>query len=292
MKIFILGAGGMLGHKIYQRLSPAFTTWAITRSPFAQYEKFGLFKRDNFIDGIDFGNTEQLDGILNLHQPNVIINCAGVTTRKMLRPSEVIHINSLLPHRLLDWAKVHQRQVIHFSTDCVFNGNSGPYSENSVPDATDFYGRSKILGELTESPGLTIRSSIIGRELFHFTELVEWAISQRSKNVQGFNDVFYSGVTTNYMAYFVEQVLRHEVHLSGLFHLASPRISKCDLLIQLNLALGLGLTITPASGGKRSDKSLLGNKVFESLKNVDKPLWPQMLEELAAEDAIYKEWMR
>jgi len=287
----ILGAGGMLGHKIYMQLKNTFEVWAMARASFETYERFGIFDRNHFIGSQNVADEAALLALLKKLSPQVLINCIGVTTRKigLDASGEVIRINALLPHLLVEWARSNRAQVIHFSTDCVFSGAHGPYQEDRAPDARDLYGLSKLLGELDKAPGLTIRSSIIGRELQHHTELVEWLVRQRGKTIKGFDQVYYSGVTTNYMAALVQKILLCSEPLNGLYHLAAPRISKFELLQMINQDLGLGINIERDSS-KQSDKSLVGNRLFERLNNVEEPRWPSMIADLRAEHTRYEEW--
>lgn len=288
MKILVLGAGGMLGHKIYLHLKDKFETWALTRADYSTYTKFGIFDSARFVGGVDVDDEKKLIATLDQLKPGVLINCIGVTTRKIdpVDSARVVRINALLPHLLYGWSARNNARLIHFSTDCVFSGEAGPYDENAKPDASDLYGRSKLMGEVSARPALTLRSSIIGHELNHHTELVEWLIQQRGGKIKGFSKVIYSGVTTGYMAYLVEKILHSKVELSGVYQFGSPPVSKFDLLQRLNQALALGIKIENDSS-KNSDKSLVGNRLFEVLKDADKPSWDQMISQLTAEHDWY-----
>ncbi|MCB0385265.1 MAG: SDR family oxidoreductase, partial [Bdellovibrionales bacterium] len=274
MKVLILGAGGMLGHKMAMKLGNSFEIFTATRQSLSQYTNFALFDPKRHIENLDVGDEVKLLGTLDQHQPEAVINCIGVTTRKLPAGQShlVIRLNSLLPHVLSSWCQRNQSRLIHFSTDCVFSGDKGNYSEEDLTDARDLYGLSKILGEVKDPPALTIRSSIIGRELLHKTELVEWFLSQRGRTVKGFSNVYYSGVTTNYMAYLVEHILKNHQDLSGLYQLASPRISKMDLLQLINQEFGLGIEID-SDPTYRSDKSLDGSRLAKILNDSEKPEW-------------------
>lgn len=291
MRVLILGAGGMLGHKIYMRLKDKMDTWAMARGEFARYAKWGVFDQKRFMAGVKADDEKTLLAALDVNKPKFIINCIGVTTRKIGPDDEaqVIRINSVLPHVLNAWGRRNGARVIHFSTDCVFSGKTGPYTEADIPDAEDLYGRSKLLGELYSAPGITLRSSIIGHEISHRTELVEWLISQRGGRIKGFSEVIYSGVTTNYMAYLVDNIIQANVELSGLYQFGSEPISKYELLSKLNSALNLGIAIDK-DASKKSDKSLAGNRLYETLKNTEKPSWDRMIAELAAEHTFYQRW--
>lgn len=146
MKILVLGAGGMLGHKIAMKLKSSFDVYTATRQPFSQYAKFGIFDSDKHIENLDVAQESDLLATLSQVQPQVVINGVGVTTRKLAADQShlVIRLNSLLPHVLLNWCRSNRARLIHFSTDCVFSGKKGNYSEDDLTDARDLYGLSKF----------------------------------------------------------------------------------------------------------------------------------------------------
>ena len=182
MKIFILGAGGMIGHKMYQEISKHHAeTYACFRKPFDHYKAFDIFNPKKVIDNIDVLPFENLEKALNEIKPDVILNCVGITLSKaeIKDLNYCLELNSFLPQRLKCWAAQNGAKLIHFSTDCVFDGTQGSYVENSYPSATDIYGRTKYLGEVHGPNCLTLRGSMIGPELYGKTELLEWALSQK-----------------------------------------------------------------------------------------------------------------
>src|SRR5262249_32316179 len=118
-----------------------------------------------------------------------------------------LEINSLLPHRLALVCAAAGARLVHLSTDCVFSGRKGAYTESDPPDADDLYGRSKYLGEVASPGCLTLRTSIIGRELSRKTGLLEWLLSQRGATVKGFRSAIFSGFTTHEMGRIIERLL-------------------------------------------------------------------------------------
>jgi len=279
-----------LGHKIYIRLKDNFTTYAQLRGGAEQYSSLRIFNPEFIRANVDITDLTARNALLNEIMPTWIINCVGLTTRKIspTEGSRVIRVNSLLPHELSEWCLQNNSRLFHFSTDCVFSGEKGGYSESDTPDARDLYGRSKLLGEIDECPSaLTIRGSIIGREIAHYTELLEWFLAQKGKSARGFTKVFYSGVTTNYMADLVFKIVQMPQPPSGLYHLASPRISKFELLSKINSAFDLGIELTPDES-KAADKSLIGNRLFQRIENVDKPSWDKMISDLVRENDLYR----
>jgi len=194
-----------------------------------------------------------------------------------------IEINALLPHRLRDLCLEVGARLIHFSTDCVFSGRTGGYRETDQPDAVDLYGRSKLLGEVHEAPGLTVRSSIVGLELSRRTGLIEWFLAQRG-TIRGFRRAIYTGVTTAEMARFVARVLAAHHDLHDVWHLASAPISKYDLLVALARRLGrTDVEILPDDDFV-CDRSLDGSRLRQVI-GYEAPSWDAMLTELADEVA-------
>lgn len=171
---------------------------------------------------------------IEAQRPDVVVNGIGIlNTRVDADPARGIYLNSCLPHELAMYCGDVGCKLIHISTDCVFSGKTGGYTETSVPDETSLYGRSKHLGEVEYGGHLTFRTSIIGPEfkadgvgLFH------WFMSQTG-TVNGFTDVLWSGVTSIQLASAIEKAAAE--NLTGLYQLSNnKKISKYDLLRQLN----------------------------------------------------------
>jgi dTDP-4-dehydrorhamnose reductase len=169
-------------------------------------------------------------------------------------------------------------RLIHFSTDCVFSGRRGKYRETDVSDAEDLYGRTKYLGEASGKHCLTLRTSIIGRELTRKTGLLEWFLAQ-SGTVKGYTKAVFSGFTTLEMARIVEKVLAARTPLSGVYHVSSEPISKFELLTMIRDTLGLPIEIEPYDEF-RCDRSLDSSRFREALP-YRPPEWKAMVEELA-----------
>jgi dTDP-4-dehydrorhamnose reductase len=178
-------------------------------------------------------------------------------------------------------------RLIQLSTDCVFSGRKGNYSEADMPDAEDLYGRSKLLGEV-DSPGcLTIRTSIIGRELRDQLGLIEWFISRRGESVEGYAKAIYTGFTTQVLSEIIDEVVTRYPFLDGVWHIASDPISKYDLLVLVNEVFGLNITI-----GRNEtvicDRSLDSSR-FRASTGYQPPSWEEMIARMAAEKIPYDE---
>jgi dTDP-4-dehydrorhamnose reductase len=293
MTILILGGEGMLGHKMLQTLRKHFPNVACTlhrEKANPRYANIELFQSGIIYDQLDVMDLDVLDEFLCGVQPTIVINCIGIIKQRRATNAAIpsITINSLLPHRIANTLSQWGGRLIHFSTDCVFNGKLGNYYETSPSDAEDLYGKTKYLGEVTDSHALTLRTSIIGRELSHFQSLLEWFLRQKGKTIQGYTKVIYSGVTTNYLAGLVARLLKEKPKLSGLYQVVSHPISKHDLLCQLRDAFKLDITIIPIEC-ERSDRSMCGNKFIEATGMVT-PDWPTLIDQLSSDVTPYEQW--
>ena len=190
-----------------------------------------------------------------------------------------IEINALVPHRLREICERHDCRLIHVSTDCVFSGRDGGYRETSLPDATDLYGRSKLLGEVSAWPAVTLRTSIIGPELDQKRSLVEWYLAQRGP-IRGFTNALYTGFTTLEMARIIERVMVKHHDLTGLWQVASEPISKYELLKMLGEALGRTDVQIAPDETFYCDRTLIGDAFNEKI-SYSPPAWRTMVEELA-----------
>jgi dTDP-4-dehydrorhamnose reductase len=293
MRIVVLGGAGMLGHKMFQILRERFPgTVCMTRADVRKppFDRVELLQGDDVISGVDAMNYDQLHGALKEIRPDYIVNCVGIVKQRdeahMAIPS--IAINSLLPHKLAAFAEGWGGRVIHPSTDCVFDGMRGGYTEADDSTARDLYGKSKFLGELHCSNGLTLRTSIIGRELTQHRSLLDWFIGQQGKTVRGFRRVIYSGVTTNQLAEVVTLVITKHPELNGLYQVVSDPIAKYELLCLIRDAYDLDIDITP-DDDEVSDRSMRGDK-FRAATGYVSPTWAELVERLAQDPTPYEKW--
>jgi dTDP-4-dehydrorhamnose reductase len=233
MKILILGVTGMLGNAMFRYLSQndEYEVYGSARSATAS-RHFGAGAADRIVTGIDVENHDALIRLFNTVKPEVVVNCIGLIKQLAAAddPLSAIPINTLLPHRLAGLCRVAGARLIHVSTDCVFSGTKGSYLESDPSDAKDLYGRSKYLGEVTDSHTITLRTSIIGPELNDGAHaLLGWFLAQKG-SVRGYTRAIFSGVPTVELARIVGDVVIPRPELSGLYHVAAQPISKYDLL--------------------------------------------------------------
>ena len=292
MRVLILGGGGMLGHKLWQRLPRRFPdTFVTLRQRHPALARSGLFNGERVIEGVDATDFEALDALLARLKPQTVINCIAVTKRREQADDPVAAntLNALLPHRLHRWARANEARLINFSTDCVFAGATGNYTEASTPDATDVYGRTKALGEIDAAHALTLRLSIIGREIEHRTELLEWFLMQDGgEPVKGFRNALYTGVSTLYLADLVAELIERFHDLAGLYQVAAETISKYDLLLLARAAFGVDVAIEPVD--RPVIRRNLNGERFRRATGCTPPPWREMMAALAADPTPYAAW--
>lgn len=287
MKILIFGAGGMLGHKLVQVLSQSFDVWATFHSDFDKYRKYSIFAPERIFENVDVENPASYFEIVRKLKPDVVINAVGII--KQLPDSKdvvkTLTVNSIFPHKLAEIAEETGSRLITFSTDCVFDGQKGNYKETDTPNAYDVYGKSKNLGEITEKNCLTIRMSIIGRELFTKKSLIEWFLSNQGGKVEGFTNAIYTGFPTIILSEIIEDIISNHKNLNGLYHISSEPISKFDLLGLVREKYNIDVEIEPFADFQ-IDRSLNSEKFRQ--ETGFKPLsWEKMIEKMAEDSTLY-----
>lgn len=219
MKTLILGAHGMIGHVVALYLKETGYEIITTSQNEADPNYYDAFK-----------NVYAIEEIIKREQPDTIINCAGILNQaaEENKPKAII-VNSFLPHFLHNLSKQYHFKLVCITTDCVFSGNKGDYTEDDTPDATSFYGRTKALGEIQDKEVLTLRFSTIGPDINKDgIGLLQWFSSQ-SGTVKGFSKVPWTGITTIELARVIDEGLKN--NLTGLHHAVSgEKIPKADLL--------------------------------------------------------------
>lgn len=232
LRILVLGASGMLGNAVFRTFNEelSYETFGTVRSASA-LNLFSQKLHDRIAVGVDVENIDSLVGTIEKVRPDVLINCVGLV--KQLAASEdvlsAIPINSTLPHRLARLCDLTGARLVHFSTDCVFSGEKGMYTELDIPDAKDVYGRTKLLGEVDYPNAVTLRTSIIGHELNGSRSLIGWFLAQNNV-VKGYKRAIFSGLPTVEIAKIIRDFVIPNANLRGLYHLSSDPISKFDLL--------------------------------------------------------------
>ena len=283
----------MLGHKLFQYLRKRCPgTYCTIRGRIndSALRNVDLFHNGGVVENIDAGAFAALEQLILENKPKVVVNCIGIVKQRneATRAGPSIAVNALLPHQLAELCDRWGGRLIHFSTDCVFSGEGGAYEEESFADSDDLYGRTKFLGEVATGRAITLRTSIIGRELVHRESLLEWFLRQNHKQIFGYTRAMFSGVTTNYMASVVESLAKEHSNLSGLYQVASAAISKYELLCLLRDTYRLDVEITP-DPGFFCDRSMKGEKFTKATGSIPPP-WPKLVADLANDDTPYDKW--
>lgn len=280
MRILILGGDGMLGHRLLQDLSPVHNVRVTLRQERSTYSRFPLFTETNSYTGIDVRVTDRLVGVLADFHPEAVINAVGVVKQRKdgLDPIPNLEINALLPHRLAALCNAIGAHLIHISTDCVFSGKTGGYAESDEPDPIDVYGHSKLLGEVITPGCITLRTSIIGPELWRRTSLLEWFLAQQGQAF-GYRNAIFSGLTTIEMSRIMERLVTNFPQSAGIYHVSSQPISKFDLLTLIRDKFGLPIELVP-DDKFHCDRSLNSER-FRKDFGYEPPTWELMVEELA-----------
>lgn len=279
MRILILGGDGMLGHQLLKHLHPRHDVKVTLRQDLAVYSAFGLFNRDNAYDAIDIRSLERLVEVMADFRPEAVINAVGIVKQRPDAKESIpsLEINSLLPHRLAVLCKGINARLVHLSTDCVFSGRKGNYQENDPSDAEDLYGKTKYLGELHDDNCLTLRTSIVGRELSRHKSLLDWFLAQRG-TIKGFAKAIYTGFTTLEMCRIIEKMLLEFPNASGVYQVSSDPINKYELLLLCKEILGHDIEIL-RDEDFCCDRSLDSSR-FRHEFGYNPPSWPAMIEEL------------
>lgn len=278
MKVLVLGVTGMLGSAVFKRLDRdvRYDVRGTMRSA-AGMKYFEEERQARLIANVDVLNADELTDLFVKEQPRVVINCVGLIKQfsSAKDPLATLPINSLLPHRLLKLCELSSARLIQISTDCVFSGAKGNYLESDISDAEDLYGKSKFIGEVTDSKNaVTLRTSIIGRELNSANSLVDWFLSQQEA-VKGYSKAIFSGLPTNELASVISDYVLPREDLHGLYHVSADPIDKYSLLELVAKEYGKHVVLT-ADSSLRIDRSLDSTR-FRAEVGYNPPSWDALV---------------
>ncbi len=290
MRVLILGGTGMLGHKLWQVLRDRHEAHVAARLGWNFWDRLGLYQAERFHGGLEAAKPDTLLQVMARVRPEVVVNCVGIVKQVAAAtdPIASLTVNALFPHRVAQACRDAGARMVHLSTDCVFSGNKGGYTEADTPDPEDLYGRSKLLGEVIGPGCLTVRTSMIGRELSRQSGLLEWFLSQRQGGVRGYTNAIFSGFTTRALAEVLARVIEERSDLTGLYHVAGEPISKYALLKKLSAAFALRIEVEPYAE-LRCDRSLDGTR-FRLATDWQPPSWDEMIVGLASDRTPYDQW--
>ena len=276
-KVLVLGATGMLGNALlrlfaqsagYEAVGSARSTSALCLLP--------ADLSDRVVCGVDVEQVDSLISLFSKVQPDVVINCIGLVKQlaEADDPLAAIRINSLLPHRLARLCSVAGARLVHMSTDCIFSGAQGMYTEADMSDAKDLYGRSKYLGEVDYPHAITLRTSIIGHELNGGHSLVGWFLAQQG-SVKGFRRAIFSGLPTVELAKVIRDYVIPHPDLHGVHHVSADPINKFDLLTLISNVYGKKIDIA-TDDHFIIDRSLDSSRFRKATGYQPQP-WPELV---------------
>jgi dTDP-4-dehydrorhamnose reductase len=280
MKILILGVSGMLGSALFRLLSESsgIDVFGTARS-FSVKRYFTPEISTRIIAGVDVENQDALTHVFAKVRPQVVINCIGLIKQLPAAddPLHALPINAMLPHRLARLCELGGSRLIHVSTDCVFDGARGNYRETDSSNASDMYGISKYLGEVSYPHTITLRTSIIGHELSSGHALLEWFLAQDG-HIKGYTKAIFSGLPTVELARVVREFVLPNAELSGLYHVASAPITKFDLLKLIADIYRKRVEIVP-DDALVIDRSLNAER-FRAATGYIAPPWPELVKRM------------
>ena len=282
-KVLVLGATGMLGNAMLRVLSasPGCTAEGSARSA-AGVRLLPESLWPAVHTGVDVENPDALARLLGRVRPQVVVNCIGLVKQlaEADDPLAALPINAMLPHRLSALCALVGARLVHISTDCVFAGSRGGYTEADLPDAQDLYGRSKLLGEVTgDAHAITLRTSIIGHELASAHGLVAWFLAQPGA-VRGYAKAVFSGLPTVELAHVVRDHVLPRPDLHGLYQISAAPIDKLTLLRLVAAQYGRKTKIV-SDERVVIDRSL-DSTHFRQATGYAPPAWPELVRRMHA----------
>lgn len=282
MKVLVLGASGMIGSAMFRVLSQnnEWDVWATLRAD-ASKRFFEETLADKLIAGVDVEKHDALVRVFAHLRPDVVVNCIGLTKHHKTAddPILAIPVNTLLPHRLAELCAIGRSRLVHISTDCVFSGARGSYTEDYPADANDVYGKAKFLGEVNYSHAITLRTSTIGHELHSAYGLLEWFLSQQG-SCKGFSRAIFSGLPNTEFARVVRDMVIPRPDLHGLYHVGADPIAKFELLKLIATVYGKQIDIVQ-DDEFMIDRSLNSER-FKKATGYSAPSWPELIRSMYA----------
>ncbi len=245
--IILFGSAGLLGTYVYRYLTQkGLSVTCITR-------------KDIDLSTITATTLGTFMEKYHLDSSTVVINAAGIIPQALLNDTShdrsYIVVNTIFPIMLAQLCANRSSKMIHVTTDCIYTGAIGKYTENDASDVLDLYGLSKSLGELCDCT--IIRTSIIGEEVFTKRSLLEWTKSNRNGTINGFTNCMWNGVTTLQLAQIMYQMITENIWWTGVRHIFSPNtVSKYELVTYINQVFSLGITVNKFCLPKDIDKSI------------------------------------
>lgn len=283
MRVLVLGATGMIGHSVFEEFGndPNFETWGTSRGAPGSLG-FVDRNRGRWLAGVTIMDPDCMNRTIEKVRPDVVVNAVGVVKQldDAKDPLVALPVNALLPHRLAAACKMVGARLVQISTDCVFLGGKGNYSEQDRPDADDLYGRSKALGEIVDKAHvITLRTSTVGHERGSSHGLLEWFLSQ-GEVANGYSGAVFSGLPTIELARVIKDIVCPLQDLHGLYNVAGHPINKYDFLKLVAKIYGKRISIRALEEPK-VDRSL-NSKRFREATGYQPAGWPELIESMHA----------
>jgi dTDP-4-dehydrorhamnose reductase len=249
-KILIVGSTGMLGNTLLR---------------YFEGLNYKVKTLNRFQIDLSKCSYSELDDKIKNSDCDIVINCAGIIKhRKNINTSDFIAVNSLFPHRIASICENQNIKMIHITTDCVFSGKEGNYTEDCLHEVLDDYGRSKSMGEPKNCT--TIRTSIIGEEKSNKLSLLEWVKSNEGKTVDGYENHYWSGVTCLQLGKVINKIIKDNQFWQGVRHVFSPHVNKSQLINMIDEIYELNITLKSIKTNPSVNRTLL-----TKYNNIDTP---------------------
>ena len=283
MKLLIFGGTSMFGHTLFTGLfkNPLFDVYTTVRKAedkfyFPEFVRGNIFVLDNVLE------CASLKYLFSSGRFDAVINCIGlISHNKSFNYNDAYLLNAYFPKKLSEFSEFFGFRLILISTDCVYSGSKGNYTESDIPDAETDYGKSKIAGETLGTNNLIIRTSLIGLELKEKMNLLEWFLTQE-KTCVGYRKAYFSGLTTEALKNILCYILTCKKDLKGILHVSSDRIDKFSLLKLIAKYFEKPIELIPNDSFK-IDRSLNGS-LFDNKVGYEIPKWDEMIKKLAAKE--------
>jgi len=287
LNIVFIGAGGLLGSACLKTFneSPSINAIGTFRSKYDRNQFPYKSEQHYFLsDALD---TAQLEVLFQQLRPSVVVNCTSLSKDRLQLsdPLELIPIYALLPHVLANFCSRFSARLIQISSDGVFSGDKGNYREEDIPDASDLYGRTKLMGEVVAQGCVTLRTSMIGHDPKLQNGLVSWFLNQKG-TCKGFSNAIFSGFPVTVLARIIRDYVVPHPKLEGIYNLASSPISKFDLLRLISEIYDTSVTVIPDNSIK-INRSLNASS-FNTATQYVAPSWGELITVMRDDYSRYK----
>lgn len=288
MNVLVIGAGGLLGSAclaIFNE-SPSINAVGTFRHKYDRNQSPCKPEQHYFLrDALD---DAELETLFQQLQPSVVVNCTSLPKDRLRLsdPLEFIPIYALLPHVLANFCRRFSSRLIQISSDGVYSGDKGNYCEEDVPDASDLYGRTKLMGEVVAQGCVTLRTSMIGHDAKMQNGLVSWFLNQKD-TCRGFSNAIFSGFPVTVLARVIRDYVLSHSQLEGVYNLASDPISKFDLLRLISEIYDSRVTVIPDYSIK-IDRSLNASS-FNTATHYAAPSWGELITTMRDDYAHFKQ---